>query len=75
MTTETLLANMANPIIQYRVFETNELFVEWQKEVEPIVCNVSPISNAAKMSLDVTKDKWKLDYPATYGVFVTYTMP
>lgn len=69
MTTET------PPLIQYRVFDTNEAFVEWQNEFKPFLYVITPVSVAPDVALSVAADKWKLTCPVTYGVFVTYTMP
>ena len=69
MTTET------PPLIQYRVFDTNEAFVEWQNEAKPLLYLITPVAVDRKVKVSVAEDKWKLGSPITYGVFVTYAMP
>lgn len=69
MTTET------PPLIQYRVFETNEAFVEWQNEANPLLYLITPVAVDPDMTISAIADRWKLKYPTIYGVFVTYTMP
>jgi len=59
-------------ILNYKVFKTNEEFVEWQKQALRKLSSVIPLASGIEGSVDGDNQNGSANFTTSLSVFVTY---